>query len=104
MTGDTTALARCWRKRSDATLLREMIGFAAQRLMELEIETLTGMVHGERGEGRRVQRNGRRERDWETWATRAGLRGVARPRPVGPPWGRPRMGLHAGSAPDAPVF
>jgi putative transposase len=29
-------------KSSDADLLREMVGFGAQRLMELEIESLTG--------------------------------------------------------------
>ena len=35
-------------KSSDADLLREMIGFTAQRLMELEVEGLTGAAHGER--------------------------------------------------------
>jgi hypothetical protein len=34
-------------KSSDAELLREMVGFAAQRLMELEVESLTGAAHGE---------------------------------------------------------
>ena len=31
-----------------------MIGFAAQRLMELEVETLTGAGHGERSPDRRT--------------------------------------------------
>jgi transposase-like protein len=43
-----------------------MIGFAAQRLMELEAEGLCGAGHGERSPGRTNQRNGYRERDWQT--------------------------------------
>jgi len=36
MTDDMIALRELLEKGSDATLLREMIGFAAQRLMELD--------------------------------------------------------------------
>ena len=36
MTDDMITLRELMEKGSDATLLREMIGFAAQRLMELE--------------------------------------------------------------------
>ena len=61
-------------KGSDATFLREMIGFAAQRLMELETETLTGAVHGERSSDRQVQRNGYRKRDLHTRAGTMELR------------------------------
>ena len=68
MTDRETALRELLAKGSDASLLREMIGFAAQRLMELETETLTGAAHGERSVERRVQRNGYRDRDWETRA------------------------------------
>ena len=38
MTEDKIALRTLLEKGSDATFLREMIGFAAQRLMELETD------------------------------------------------------------------
>ena len=68
MTDDQDALRELLAKGSDASLLREMIGFAAQRLMELETEALCGAGHGERAEGRTNRRNGYRDRDWETRA------------------------------------
>ena len=55
-------------KTSDADLLREMIGFTAERLMALEVEGLTGAAHGERTPERITHRNGYRERSWETRA------------------------------------
>jgi hypothetical protein len=69
MTDDSIALRELLGKSADADLLREMIGFAAERLMELEVQALTGAGHGERAPSRLVQRNGYRDRDW---ATRAG--------------------------------
>ena len=60
MTDDRITLRELLEKGSDATFLREMIGFAAQRLMELETEALCGAAHGERAEGRTNQRNGYR--------------------------------------------
>ena len=55
-----------WEKGSDATFLRDTISFAAQRLMELETEGLCGAGHGERSPERINQRNGYRDREWQT--------------------------------------
>jgi hypothetical protein len=66
MTDDRIALRELLEKGSDATFLREMIGFAAQRLMELEVGGVTGAAHGERSPERLVQRNGYRDRDWHS--------------------------------------
>jgi putative transposase len=71
MTDEIMILRTPLEKSSDADLLRDMIGFTAQRLMELEVEGLTGPAYGEKSPERLVQRNGYRERLWET---RAGTR------------------------------
>ena len=74
MTEDKIALHAVLEKASDTTFLRDMIGFAAERLMALETDTLCGAGHGERSAERTNQRNGYRDRDWHTRAGTVELR------------------------------
>jgi transposase-like protein len=67
MTDENMDLRSLLEKTGDTDFLREMIGFSAQRLMELEVESLTGAPLNARVPGERLtQRNGYRDRDWET--------------------------------------
>ena len=74
MTDDMMTLRALMEKSPDASFLREMIGYGAQRLMELEVGGLTGAAHGEKSAERLAQRNGYRDRDWETRAGTVELR------------------------------
>jgi putative transposase len=62
------ALAELAEKGADADLLRDMIHYVAQRLMELDTEGLCAAAYGERSPERANSRNGYRERLWETRA------------------------------------
>ena len=68
MTDDRIALQALVEQAPDADFLREMIGFAAERLMAMEVDALCGAGHGERNAERTNMRNGYRERVWETQA------------------------------------
>jgi putative transposase len=74
MTNETMNLKAVIEKTPDADLLREMIGFAAERLMDMEVTGQTGAAYGEKSPDRLVQRNGYRERVWETRAGAVELR------------------------------
>jgi putative transposase len=73
MTDERMALIELIEKGADADLIRDMLAFAAERLMNLEVEALTGAPAGTRSPDRLTHRNGYRERAWDTRAGRIDL-------------------------------
>ena len=62
------SLSELAEKGADADLLREMIQYVAQRMMDMDVESLCSAAYGERSPERLNSRNGFRERLWETRA------------------------------------
>ena len=58
ITDDIVNLNSILEKPPDADVLREMVGFAAERLMVLEVSALTGAAPSEKSPLRLSQRNG----------------------------------------------
>lgn len=73
MTDDRMTLIELVEKSADIDLVREMLAFAADRMMDAEVETETGAAKGARTPLRENQRNGYREREWDTRAGRITL-------------------------------
>ena len=68
------ALTELAEKGADADFLREMIQYVAQRMMDMDVESLCAAAYGERNPDRQNSRNGFRERLWETRAGSVDLR------------------------------
>jgi putative transposase len=62
------ALAELAEKGADVDVLRQMVQFMAQRLMELDVEGRCGAGYDEKTPERLNSRNGYRERTWDTRA------------------------------------
>jgi transposase-like protein len=73
MTDERMALIELIEQSADADLVRDMLAFAAERLMAMEVDVLTGAPAGVRSPERMNHRNGYRERAWDTRAGRIEL-------------------------------
>ena len=68
MTTATMALTELAEKGADIDVLRQMVQFMAQRLMELDVESRCGAGYDEKSPQRLNSRNGYRDRTWDTRA------------------------------------
>jgi len=68
MTASTIALTELAEKGADVDVLRQMVQFMAQRLMEIDVEGRCGAGYDEKSAERTNSRNGYRDRTWETRA------------------------------------
>jgi putative transposase len=68
MTDERIALKQLLDKGSDAELLSEMVGYVANRLMQLDVDLVCKAGRYERSDERENHRNGYRDRAWETRA------------------------------------
>jgi putative transposase len=74
MTNATMALTELAEKGADVDMLRQMVQFMAQRLMDMDVEALCGAGYDEKSAERLNSRNGYRDRAWETRAGRVDLK------------------------------
>lgn len=75
MTAPIMTLAELAEKGPDVDVLRQMVQFMAQRLMEIDVEGRCGASYDEKAPGVRLNsRNGYRERTWDTRAGSVELR------------------------------
>lgn len=68
MTDEKMALLELVEQASDGDFVREILAFAAGRMMDMEVEARTGAPLGARSTARTAQRNGYRARNWDTRA------------------------------------
>src|SRR3954465_10229581 len=73
MTNERMALLDLVEKDADSDLVRDMLAFAAERMMEGEAEVAAGAAKGARTPLRDAHRNGYRAREWDTRAGRIEL-------------------------------
>ena len=66
MTKPSIPLPELTEKGSDIDVLRPMIQYVAQRLMDLDVDGLCGAEYGKRDAERVNSRNGYRDREWDT--------------------------------------